>query len=59
MNQVNDDVFIDEANRIYAKSCASDFEMMVNEEFQAWYFKQPEIMTQNQALNKFWNERLN
>lgn len=53
------DLVQDELNRVNAKSCASDFEMMVNEEFQAWYFKQPEIMTQKQALNKFWNERLN
>lgn len=53
------DLVQDELNRINAKSCASDFEMMVNEEFQVWYFKQPEIMTQKQALNKFWNERLN
>lgn len=59
MTQVNDPIFVEEVNRIYAKSYASDFEHAIHDEFLVWYFKQPEIMTQKQAINKFWNERLN
>lgn len=53
------DLVQDELNRINAKSVSSDFEMTINDEFMEWSTRQPEIMTYRQALNKFWNERLN
>jgi hypothetical protein len=57
---VMEDIVIDEARRVNAKPCSSEFEISMMGEIAEWIMSQPEVFhDMKNAINAYWNERLN
>lgn len=56
---VMEDIVIDEAHRVNAKPCSSEFEIRMMGEIGEWIMSQPKVFNDmKHAINAYWSEKL-